>query len=61
MTTTTAKANSIGASESPLKVTQYDGGNYIGADGHGNLFSGISVFMIVGIKKNVPVVVRAAP
>ena len=33
------------------KGIQYHGENYVGADGHGNLFSNIFIFMIVGIKK----------
>ena len=43
------------------KSTQYHGGEYIGADGDGELFSGINVFMIVGLQKSVLIVVRASP
>ena len=43
------------------KSTQYHGGEYVGADKDGNLFSGITVFMIVGLKQSVRVVVRASP
>ena len=43
------------------KRTQYHGGIYVDAVGDGNLFSGIFVFLIVRIKRNVPVVVRAVP
>ena len=43
------------------KSTQYHGGEYIGADTDGSLYSGITVFMIVGLKQSVRVVVRASP
>ena len=43
------------------KSSQYHGGEYIGADSNGDLFSGINVFMIVGLQKSVPIVVRASP
>lgn len=43
------------------KGTQYHGGTYVGANNEGELFSGITVFMIVGLKKSVPIVVRAVP
>ena len=43
------------------KSTQYHGGEYVGADSNGDLFSGINVFMIVGLQKSVPIVVRASP
>lgn len=43
------------------KGTQFHGGAYIGANSEGELFSGITVFMIVGLKKSVPIVVRAVP
>ena len=35
------------------KATQYQGGEYVGADEEGNLFKGIIVFMIVGLKKSI--------
>ena len=43
------------------KSTQYHGGKYIGSNSDGELFSGIVVFMVVGLKKSVPIVVRAVP
>ena len=43
------------------KSTQYHSGEYIGADSNGDLFSGINVFMVVGLQKSVPIVVRASP
>ena len=43
------------------KSTKYHGGEYIGADNEGELFNGVNVFMIVGLKKSVPIVVRASP
>ena len=41
--------------------TQYHGGKFYGEDTDGNLFKGIVVFMIVGLKQSVPIVVRAVP
>ena len=35
------------------KATQYQGSEYVGADEEGNLFKGIIVFMIVGLKKSI--------
>ena len=43
------------------KATQYQGGEYVGADEEGNLFKGIIVFMIVGLKKSIPYVIQALP
>ena len=43
------------------KETQYHGGSYVGADEDGNFYSGIIVMMIIGLKKSIPVVVRALP
>ena len=43
------------------KSTQFHGGKYIGSNSDGELFSGIVVFMVVGPKRSVPVVVRAVP
>ena len=43
------------------KSTQYHSGKYIGADSNGDLFSGINVFMVVGLQKSVPIVVHASP
>ena len=35
--------------------------SHIGEDDHGTPYKGIVVFMIVGLKKNVPYVVKAVP
>ena len=43
------------------KGTQYQGGKMLGADEMGNLYKGIVCFMIVGLKKNVPLMVKATP
>ena len=43
------------------KATQYQGGEYVGADEEGNLFKGIIVFVIVGLKKSIPYVIQALP
>jgi len=43
------------------KGTQFHGGEYVGANSDGDLFGGIMVFMIVGLKKSVPIVVRSLP
>ena len=43
------------------KATQFHGGQYVGADNDGELFSGIVCFMVVGLKKSVPLIVRAVP
>ena len=43
------------------KATQYQGGEYVGADEEGNLFKGIIVFMIVDLKKLIPYVIQALP
>lgn len=43
------------------KGAQFHGGEYIGGNCDGELFGGIMVFMIVGLKKSVPVVVRSLP
>ena len=40
---------------------QYQGGDYIGADSVGELYRRSVVFMIVGLKQSVPLVVRAVP
>ena len=37
------------------KATQYQGGEYVGADEEGNIFKGIIVFVIVGLKKVNPI------
>ena len=43
------------------KSVQYAGGRYIGTDETGNLYKGVVVFMVQGLKQSVPVVVRASP
>lgn len=39
----------------------YSGGTKVGRDEQGNLYKGILNYMIVGIRKNIPFVVRAVP
>ena len=41
--------------------TPYHSGEFYGANETGDLYKGVMVFMIVGLKKSVPVVVRAVP
>ena len=43
------------------KATQYQGGEYVGVDKEGNLFKGIVVFMIVGLKESISYVIQALP
>ena len=43
------------------KKVQYSGGEYVGADKDGNLYKGIVVFMVCGLKKTLPIVVKASP
>ena len=43
------------------KELQFQQGKLIGCDGNGDLFKGIMTFMIVGVRKNVPFVVKAVP
>lgn len=43
------------------KATQYQGGEYVGADEEGNMYKGIVAFMVVGLKKSIPYVVQAIP
>ena len=43
------------------KELQFQQGKLIGCDDNGNLFKGIITFMIVGVRKNVPFVVKAVP
>ena len=40
---------------------QYHAGSYVGCSGEGKLYKGIVCFLIVGLQKSVPVVVRAVP
>ena len=43
------------------KEMQFQQGKLIGCDDNGNLFKGIMIFVIVGVRKNVPFVVKAVP
>ena len=43
------------------KLSLYHSGEYVGADADGNLYKGILVIMIVGLKKSIPGVVNAFP
>ena len=43
------------------KGTQFAGDEYVGADEDGNLYKGVVVFMIVGMKESIPYVVKAFP
>ena len=43
------------------KGTQFASGEYVGADEEGNLYKGVVVFMIVGMKESIPYVVKALP
>lgn len=43
------------------KCEEYSGGETIGADEMGELYKGLMCFMIVGLKSNVPFVVRSVP
>lgn len=43
------------------KGTQFHGGKYVGADETGNLYKGIMIFMISGLKETVPTVVKVCP
>ena len=43
------------------KKVQYSGGEYVGANKDGNLYKGIVVFMVCGLKKTLPIVVKASP
>ena len=43
------------------KGTQFASGEYVGADEDGNLYKGVVVFMIVGMKESIPYVVKAFP
>ena len=40
---------------------QFHGGEFVGANTEGQLYKGIFVFLIVGLKESVPIVVRASP
>ena len=43
------------------KSVQYHSGDFVEQDEEGNLFKGIVVFMIVSLKKSVPIVIRSLP
>ena len=43
------------------KGSQYHGGEYVGADEEGNLFKVSVAFMIVGLKKSIPYIIKASP
>ena len=43
------------------KGTQYHSGEYLGQNEDGELYKGIVYFMIVGLRKNIPLVVKAVP
>ena len=43
------------------KLTQYQCGNYVGANIDGVMLGRLLVFMIVGLKKSVLMVIRAVP
>ena len=43
------------------KGMQYHGGSLVGADENGELYTGVMVFMIVGLKKSIPFVIKACP
>ena len=43
------------------KSVQYVGGDYVGSDKDGNLYKGIVVFIIQGLKQSIPVVIKACP
>ena len=43
------------------KKVQYSGGEYVGADKDGNLYKGIVVYMVCGLKKTLPIVVKTSP
>ena len=43
------------------KSVQYHSGKLVGSDEEGNLYKGILTFLIVGLRKNIPFVVKAVP
>ena len=43
------------------KMSQYQGGEFVGEDEEGNLYKGVMAFMIVRLKESVPYVVQACP
>ena len=42
-------------------VQYHDGGSLVGADENGELYTGVMVFMVVGLKESIPFVVKAFP
>jgi hypothetical protein len=43
------------------KSCEYHSGQYIGKDENGDLYNGIVVFMVVGLRKSVPFVIKCCP
>ena len=43
------------------KSLQYQDGKLLGGDSEGTMYKGILTFMIVGLKKNIPMVIKAVP
>ena len=43
------------------KSCQYHGGQMYGKDADGELYSGIVVFMVVGLRKSIPYVIKTLP
>ena len=43
------------------KEAQYNGGRMVGVDADGNMFKGVTTFMINRLKKSIPFVVKAIP
>ena len=43
------------------KCTQFYGSEYIGTDVEGNLYKGVVVLMIQGLKKSISYVIKALP
>ena len=43
------------------KASEWESGDYIGADEDGVLYKGIVTFMVVGVKTNTPYVIKASP
>ena len=43
------------------KSTEYHSGSIIGQDANGEFYTGILAFMIVGLKKSIPYVIKACP
>ena len=43
------------------KASEFSGGEYIGANEDNELYKGICVFMVVGMKSSIPYVIKASP